>query len=129
MMYKRVLPFLATFIIGAALGHVANIGKLRLGSHYRACPGSHFFSYVSAPSRFKGVTIPPQILSVQEAKYTNEAYQRGVIGVVRLRVTFDRSGQVTEVVPLTQLPAGLTENAIRAAEGINFIPARSAGVP
>lgn len=50
-------------------------------------------------------------------------------GTVRLRVTFDANGKVTNVTPLTTLPYGLTEKAIEAARNIKFVPEKINGVP
>ena len=44
-------------------------------------------------------------------------------GTVRLRLTLSASGQVTGITPVSRLPDGLTEMAIRAAIHIKFIPA------
>lgn len=47
--------------------------------------------------------------------------------VIRLRVTFDTNGKVTNVVPLNILPDGLTEQAIEAAKKIKFTPEKKNG--
>jgi hypothetical protein len=61
------------------------------------------------------------------ARYTDAARQSSVRGTVRLRVTFLASGGIGSIVPLNELPFGLTEQAIAAASKIVFIPAKRNG--
>ena len=62
-----------------------------------------------------------------EARYSGEAARHGVVGSVALRVVLGADGKVGEVVPVRQLPDGLTEQAARAARRIKFSPARKGG--
>lgn len=50
-------------------------------------------------------------------------------GTIRLNVTFDAGGKVTNVVPLTTLPCGYTEKAIESAKQIKYTPAKKNGQP
>ncbi len=75
-----------------------------------------------------GVTEKVKIISKPRASYTDAARQNQVTGTVRLRVTFTASGQVGSVAPVSGLPYGLTEQAIAAAKGIKFEPAKRNGV-
>ncbi len=75
-----------------------------------------------------GVTEKVKILAKPRASYTDAARQNQVTGTVRLRVTFTASGQVGSVAPVSGLPYGLTEQAIAAAKGIKFEPAKRNGV-
>ena len=52
-----------------------------------------------------------------------------VNGTVQLKVTFLYSGEIGDIVPIKELPEGLTEQAINAAKGIRFQPKRVNGVP
>ena len=61
--------------------------------------------------------------------YTREARRNGVQGFVTLRVLLAADSEVSRVRVLKGLPAGLTENAIRAACKIQFKPATKAGRP
>lgn len=74
-------------------------------------------------------TKPVNIIFKPEPEYTEEARRERVSGVVRLRVTFAASGEVTAVTPLNRLPFGLTEKAIEAARKIKFEPAKKGGEP
>jgi TonB family protein len=75
------------------------------------------------------VTEPFRIISRPRPPYTDAARQNQVTGVVRVRVTFLASGQVGSVSAVNGLPYGLTEQAIAAAKGIKFEPAKRNGVP
>jgi len=59
--------------------------------------------------------------------YTREARRNGVQGFVTLKVLLSARGKVARVRVVKALPAGLTENAIRAACKIEFKPAMKNG--
>ena len=59
--------------------------------------------------------------------YTREARRNGVQGFVTLKVLLSARGKVARVRVVKGLPAGLTENAIRAACKIEFKPAMKSG--
>jgi TonB family protein len=61
--------------------------------------------------------------------YTDEARENNVQGAVRLKITLLASGQVGNITPVTELPDGLTEQAIAAAKRIRFEPKTVNGVP
>lgn len=61
--------------------------------------------------------------------YTKEARRNGVQGFVTLRVLFSGAGKIARLRVLKGLPAGLTENGIRAACKIEFKPAMKDGQP
>lgn len=63
-----------------------------------------------------------QIRSKPRPKYTDTARQNQVQGKVMLRVTFLASGQIGKISPITNLPDGLTEEAIAVAKLIKFKP-------
>jgi len=63
------------------------------------------------------------------AVYTDIARRNGVQGNVKLKVTFLASGEIGEIVPITFLPDGLTEQAVAAAKRIRFRPKLVNGVP
>ncbi|HEX8632638.1 MAG TPA: energy transducer TonB [Pyrinomonadaceae bacterium] len=62
-------------------------------------------------------------VSRPEPLYTKEARHNQVTGTVRLRFVASANGKVTNIVAITMLPDGLTENAILAASHVKFIPA------
>jgi len=61
--------------------------------------------------------------------YTKEARRNGIQGFVTLKVLLSGRGKVARIRIVKGLPAGLTENAIRAACKIEFKPAMKAGQP
>jgi hypothetical protein len=68
-----------------------------------------------------------QIRSNPFAMYKSEAKRRGITGTVRLAVYFDFDGKVSIAGVMSRLPYGLTEEAIKSAKQITFIPGRSCG--
>jgi hypothetical protein len=77
----------------------------------------------------KDVDSRVKILSKPQAKYTPEALQKNVVGVVALRAIFTSKGEVRRIEALKRLPAGLTESATAAAGKISFTPAMKDGHP
>lgn len=71
------------------------------------------------------------ILLVQKprAKYTDAARQSQTQGSITLRVVFLANGGIGNITPLTELPNGLTEEAIKAAKKISFLPFRKNKTP
>lgn len=59
--------------------------------------------------------------------YTKEARRNGVQGFVTLKVLLSARGKVARIRVIKGLPAGLTENAIRAACKMEFKPAMKNG--
>ncbi len=84
-----------------------------------------FHRRVSKPS----VTENYKILSKPKAIYTPDARENGIKGTVRVKVTLLASGQIGPVTPVTRLPFGLTEEAIKAARNLRFEPRTIDGVP
>jgi bla regulator protein BlaR1 len=70
------------------------------------------------------VTARPQITHKEKAGYTQEAKDEGVEGTVVLSIVFRSDGKVVGTKVIRGLPKGLTEEAIKAAEAIQFKPAR-----
>ncbi len=68
-----------------------------------------------------------RILAKPKPSYVDLARVYEISGIVRLRVTFLKSGQIGEIIPSKKLPFGLTEMAITAARGIRFEPAYKNG--
>ncbi|HYO64323.1 MAG TPA: TonB family protein [Pyrinomonadaceae bacterium] len=75
------------------------------------------------------VTKKAVITFKPEPEFTPEARERGVSGVVRLRLTLAADGTVKHVLVLEGLPHGLTEKAVSAARKIKFVPAEFGGRP
>jgi TonB family protein len=75
----------------------------------------------------KEVTRRAVVISRPEPLYTEEARKNQLTGTVTLRLVLNANGTVTNVVPLSRLPDGLTEKAMEAARRIQFTPAEKDG--
>jgi TonB family protein len=76
-----------------------------------------------------GPTVGVKILSKPKPGYTDTARVNNIQGTVVLRVTFNANGTIGGVSVVRGLPNGLTEQAIAAAKGIRFEPAKRSGSP
>ena len=75
-----------------------------------------------------GVTAPEKIFAPQP-KYSEEARQGRIQGVVILQAIVDAMGNVTQVQVLKGLPLGLSESAIETVKGWRYKPATLDGEP
>ena len=75
------------------------------------------------------VATPLAIFAKPQARYTDAARNGDEAGSVRLKATLLSNGAVGTVTALSELRFGLTEQAIKAARRIVFLPARVNGVP
>jgi TonB family protein len=75
------------------------------------------------------IDVPVEILFKPPPEYTDEAKALGVQGDVVLEVEFGASGDVRVLGVVRGLGHGLDDSAMRAARGIRFSPARTAGRP
>jgi len=75
----------------------------------------------------KEVDVQAVITAKPKPSYTKEARRNGIQGFVTFRVLLSARGKIARVRVLKSLPAGLTENAIRAACKMEFKPARKNG--
>ena len=124
-MLKRVLPFVLTLLVGLWLGSlfataphsVRKPGFTLNESDPRHCDGK------------EGRDAPLRIVYKPVPLYTEEARRHGTRGVVELRMILGADGTVGHITPVRELPFGLTEEAVRAAEEIEFTPAIVMGRP
>jgi TonB family protein len=73
------------------------------------------------------VTRKAVVVTRPEPPYTEEARKHEITGTVRVRMILTSGGTVNGVTALSRLPDGLTENALRAARHVKFIPAEKDG--
>jgi len=73
--------------------------------------------------------LKPTILYKEKAKYTKDARDNNVEGIVVLNLVFTADGKITGIRVVRGLPDGLTEKAIEAAQKIRFNPATRDGQP
>ena len=81
------------------------------------------------PNTNNSGTTPLKFLSKPRAESTEESRKNQVQGTVTLRVTFLADGTIGAVSPISGLPDGLTDQAVKAAKLIRFEPARKDGKP
>ena len=62
-------------------------------------------------------------------RYTDEARNNSVSGNVILRVLLKANGDIGRITVIKGLPFGLTQQAVRAAAAIKFLPAEIMGMP
>jgi periplasmic protein TonB len=77
----------------------------------------------------KEVDARAVITAKPKPSYTKEARRNGVQGFVTLKVLLSARSKIARVKIVKGLPAGLTENAIRAACKMEFKPAMKDGQP
>jgi TonB family protein len=75
------------------------------------------------------VTTKVKVLRKPDPAYTVQARRAGIAGSVILRAVFSSRGTVEHILVIRSLPAGLTEEAVRAAKQIKFTPATKDGKP
>jgi TonB family protein len=62
-------------------------------------------------------------------RYTESARKNGTAGTVTLRLTFGADGNIEKIVEINGLPHGLTEEAVKVARQIRFLPEEADGKP
>jgi hypothetical protein len=70
---------------------------------------------------------PLRIFEIPSASFPDEIREKGTFGVVSLKVRFLAGGAIGKIFVIQGLPNGLTEEAVKAAKGIRFLPARLNG--
>ena len=83
----------------------------------------------AAEQTVKKVDAQAMITSRPAPSYTKEARRNSIQGFVILKLLLTANSKMSRVKVLKGLPAGLTENAIRAACKIKFKPAIKDGQP
>lgn len=71
--------------------------------------------------------VKARLLKKPEPTYTEDAHHNGIEGTVILLAILSKTGRVENIQVRQGLPYGLTEQAIKAARGIEFVPAMKNG--
>jgi TonB family protein len=79
--------------------------------------------------RVGGRVLPPEIVRLVNAVYTDEARRYRVSGVVVVEAIIDETGKVESTRVLRGLPFGLSEAAAEAVRASTFRPATMDGKP
>lgn len=77
----------------------------------------------------KSYETPLKITSKAFAKSTKQSRRNGTTGTVKLAVEFSKDGKIGYIFPISKLPDGLTENAVKAAGNLKFEPPIRNGSP
>jgi TonB family protein len=75
------------------------------------------------------ISVKARIISKPWPRYTDEARNKQITGTVVLRAIFAANGRVIGIRTFKGLPGGLSEQAIKAARKIRFVPAMKDGRP
>ncbi|MDI1242149.1 MAG: energy transducer TonB [bacterium] len=70
-----------------------------------------------------------KIIRKEPARYTEKARSNKIEGTVFVVVELKADGKIGFVVPIKELPDGLTDNVIASAKSIKFSPAVRNGIP
>jgi TonB family protein len=82
-----------------------------------------------APPPQPTLTAPPQLLEAATPVYPPEAAAAGLEAAVKVRLTIDATGAVTDVAVVEPAGHGFDQAAVAAARQYRFKPAESDGVP
>ncbi|HEY6400726.1 MAG TPA: energy transducer TonB [Blastocatellia bacterium] len=74
-------------------------------------------------------SLKPTIIKKEKAEYTPEARANKVRGTVVLNVIFEADGSIRVLRVVSGLPHGLTGQALKAAQRVQFKPAVKDGKP
>ena len=61
-------------------------------------------------------SLQPKIIHREKAVYTCKAKEEKIEGRVILQVVFNKNGRVTDIIPIKELPYGLTEQVYSSDE-------------
>jgi len=75
----------------------------------------------------RDVDVKARLLTKPEPAYTKDARDNKVEGTVVLTAVLSKTGRVENIQVFASLPYGLTEQAIKAARKIKFVPAMKEG--
>lgn len=79
--------------------------------------------------RASQVDVKARVTSMPEPSFTERARRHHITGRLRLIVVLKASGEVGDFIIVSQLPFFLTDEAVRAARKIKFVPATKDGRP
>ena len=141
--WKQLSSFTLTFLIGISAGiatppqpfqlEIENFDNVVVAGHGNgrsgSCHGNEGRSVRPSQPAWEPRADGLKIHAKPRAAYTDAARATATEGKVVLKVTFLASGEIGAVVPVKELPHGLTEQAVAAARNISFEPARQNGQP
>ena len=111
-------PVINNFFSSIRLGPKTN--GIDVGRYYRSDTSEQVYLG-------RDVDVKARLLTRPEPHYTENARKKKIEGMVVLRVVMSANGNVEYIKVLEGLPHGLTEEAIKAAQQIRFVPAMKDG--
>ena len=126
----HLFRFAATGPPGATLAINEFFSSIKFGPAPNAVDVSAgFFRSDTGERVFSGrdVEVKPRLRTKPEPTYTRKALDNKVQGTVILNVVFSKTGRVEYIQVFQGLPDGLTEECIKAAQKIEFVPAMKDG--
>lgn len=118
--------FLSSLQLGATRPTAANAAAVEDSGGRLAAPLQPSTEHLSSSS---GLTSKAVIVWKPEPEFTQQAREMNIVGIVRLRVVLSASGEVAGIEVVKELGGGLTQEAIKAARHISFLPAEKEGRP
>ncbi len=110
---KQILLLTLTLMVSTCAAALVKV-VMRYGTR-----GPRVYVADSHPAR--GMRDAPVLIVYQpRLPRTDEAIRNGVTGTVELSMTLNWDGTVSDIKPVKTLPAGLTEQAMKAARHIRF---------
>ena len=109
------------------------LGKKTEGKELSDGPGLPFEPDTApdgtAPTSYTGKQVDrkARLVMKPEPRYTETARMNQITGTVVLKCIFSSNGMVNNIVTVSGLPHGLTEQSIQAARKIKFVPAMKDG--
>lgn len=120
---NQTVNMLAAIMLMASVAASANAGD---ASGIVPCREQNYSLLVAGDDTVPG-RKPLKIVEMPKAEYSETAYRAGIFGKVTLSVRFLAGGRIGTIEIIKGLPGGLTEEAVKAARRIRFIPARQDG--
>src|SRR5690606_11025289 len=113
----------------ASLAAIAALGCAILPALAQAQEGARRDDTPAPPPRKPVLTRPPELLEAATPVYPQAAAAAGLEAAVKVRITIDATGAVTDVQVVEPAGDGFDEAAVAAARQYRFRPAEWDGVP
>lgn len=130
VMLKRIVPFIATLVLGIALANLSQWARVPFyteNSTSELRSDSSGLISVTTLSLYSGEGTWAILHSTPTPQYTGRPGYG--FRIVRVRVLLGANGQVSQVTPNFDQPEALLEDAVKAAWKIKFTPATKDGQP
>lgn len=130
---KRVVPFLLGLAVGVVPSWIftpaaeVSPAVVQETSYARSGKYCDLSRKEMRMAKVTGHEVPLEIESKPRPSYTDAARRERVEGTVKLSVEFLSTGVIGDISVVSGLPAGLTDEAVKAARSIKFSPVQIDG--